>query len=40
MTDMEPKVHGLPALGFIGYLIAFGAMGFFLLRFLIRKIKK
>ena len=40
MTDMEPKVHGIPALGFIGYLIAFGAMGFFLLRFLIRKIKK
>lgn len=32
LTDMEPKILGIPAIGFIGYVLAFGAMLFLLIR--------
>ncbi len=40
MTDMKPKILGIPALGFFGYMGALGIAAFFSLRHIIRKRKK
>ena len=40
LTDMTPRILGIPFLGFFGYLIAFGASVYFLARYFIRKIRK
>ena len=39
LTGMKPQILGIPILGFIGYLIAFISVSFFLLRYIIRKIR-
>ena len=39
-TNMEPKVYGIPALGFVGYVIAIAAIAFLIIRFIVRKIIK
>lgn len=38
-TDMEPKILGIPFLGFAGYAFALGASIFLTLRYIINKIK-
>ena len=40
LTGMKPQILGIPILGFIGYLIAFISVSFFLLRYVIRKIRR
>ncbi len=40
LTDMTPRILGIPLLGFFGYLIAFGASVYFLARYFIRKFRK
>ena len=39
-TNMTPRVLGIPLLGFIGYAVSIAAIAFFLIRFLIRKIRR
>lgn len=38
-TDMKPKMFGIPAFGAFGYFIAFGAVFYFMGRYVIRKLK-
>jgi ubiquinone biosynthesis protein len=40
LTDMTPRIFGIPFLGFFGYLIAFGSSLYFLIRYFIRKFRK
>ena len=40
LTDMTPRILGIPFLGFFGYLVAFGSSLYFLVRFFIRKFRK
>ncbi|MEE3461949.1 MAG: lipopolysaccharide core heptose(II) kinase RfaY [Lachnospiraceae bacterium] len=40
MTDMKPKIMGIPVLGFFGYLVAAIAVLLILMRYLLRKIRE
>lgn len=40
MTDMKPKILGIPALGFVGYAIAVAAGTFVLGRYIVNKIRQ
>jgi ubiquinone biosynthesis protein len=40
LTGMKPQVLGIPFLGFLGYLTAFVSVAFFLVRFIIRKVRR
>ena len=40
LTGMKPQILGIPILGFIGYLIAFISVSFFLTRYIFRKIRR
>ena len=40
ITDMKPKLFGIPALGVLGYIMAFGIIFFVIVRFVYRKLKR
>ena len=39
LTDMKPKLFGIPAIGAVGYLMAFAIVFFVIVRFIYRKLK-
>ena len=40
LTDMTPKLFGIPAIGAFGYIMAFGIVFFVIVRFIYRKFKQ